>query len=493
MKYIIYARKSTESDDRQALSINSQISELQEIAKRENLTIVDILEESKSAKKPGRPIFNKMVEKIEKGGIDGILCWKMDRLARNPIDEGTIKWLLQEGVIKKIRTFEKDYLSDDNAVITGIEFGMASQYIRDLSKNVKRGNRAKLSQGGLPGMAYFGYLNDKTNKTIIIDKNRAKYVVRLFALYSQSNKSFKEISNILFEEGLRTQGGNKVGKSVLHRIISNPFYYGVILRDGEYYKGNHKPIISKQTFDTAQNILHGKNDSRKNKHFYPYRGFMTCAECGCVLTGDKKKGRYVYYYCTNGKGNCNQHRKYMANTKADKLMADALSTIQFPTELIEIAYKASLEKFAKNATSHEQIKHDIEKRLKSAREKQSKLIDMYLDNSMPKTDYEAKSKELQTELLDLDNQKDNISKRISNEHSTFELTKEVFLTANKAQNDFLNAEDDKKVYVLENVLSNLTVLNQEMATVTFKMPYEILKKSPTMDDSFILSGTKDLM
>jgi site-specific DNA recombinase len=116
MKYVIYARKSTESEDRQTLSIQSQTIEMQEIAKRENLNVVKIFQESKSAKAPGRPVFAEMIEFIRKGKAEGILCWKIDRLARNPMDEGLIKWLLQKETVKQIKTFERDYNPEDNVV-----------------------------------------------------------------------------------------------------------------------------------------------------------------------------------------------------------------------------------------------------------------------------------------------------------------------------------------------------------------------------------------
>ena len=123
-----------------------------------------LLTEKKSAKEPGRPVFNEMIKMIQAGKADAILCWKIDRLARNPVDGGQIQWMLQTGMIKCIRTFEKSHLPSDNVLLMSIEQGMANQYIRDLSTNVKRGNRAKLEKGGWPHMAPLGYLNDKAQK-----------------------------------------------------------------------------------------------------------------------------------------------------------------------------------------------------------------------------------------------------------------------------------------------------------------------------------------
>ena len=138
IKYFLYARKSSESEDRQVASIESQLDELKKLTAREGLAITDTLWESKSAKAPGRTVFNQMIERIYKGEAQGILCWKLDRLARNPVDGGNINWMLQQGVIQHIRTYEKSYYPTDNVLMMSVEFGMANQFLRDLSQNTKR-------------------------------------------------------------------------------------------------------------------------------------------------------------------------------------------------------------------------------------------------------------------------------------------------------------------------------------------------------------------
>lgn len=489
MKYILYARKSSESEEKQAMSIPAQIRELTQLGEKLGFEFDETYTEEMSAKKRGRPEFNKMLKYLAKQKDCCLVAWKIDRLTRNIFDGASIIELLENGNIKEIRTIEK--VVTDNPMdkfMLSIDFGSGKRYSDDLSVNVKRGNREKLANGGWPHMAPFGYVNDKINNTVIIDEQNAKCVVRLFELYSQGNKSFKEISDILFDEMLRTRSGKKLYPSMLHRIIQNPFHYGIMLRDGKYYQGSHKPIITKQIFDTAQEVLHGKKDSRKTERFYLYRGFMTCAECGCVLTGDTKKGKYVYYFCTNGKGNCEQHKKYMASKKADDLMADCFDLIYLDEKMIEMAYQASKEKLATKENSNQELAESIDKRLKSVQERKSRLIDMYLDNGMQKVDYESKTNELQLEILDLENQKLNISKRIGSAESTLELTKEVFLTASKAKKEFLNANNEKRCIALEELLSNLVVRSEEMASVSFKMPYEILKNHPKNGDFQTLLG-----
>ena len=139
IKYLLYARKSSDSEDRQIQSIDAQINRLKKVATDLDLNIKKVYIESKSAKKPNnRPVFDEVIERIENGEADGILCWQINRLSRNPIDSGKLSWLLQRGVLKSIQTIDRQYLPEDNVLIFSVESGVANQYILDLSKNTKR-------------------------------------------------------------------------------------------------------------------------------------------------------------------------------------------------------------------------------------------------------------------------------------------------------------------------------------------------------------------
>src|SRR3989338_3518782 len=140
IKYFIYSRKSSESEDRQVKSIDDQINRLKKIASDLNLDIKKTYIEAKSAKKPNnRPIFDEMIQRIENGDANGILCWQINRLSRNPIDSGKISWLLQQGILKSIKTIDRQYLPDDNVLLFSVEAGSANQYIFDFKKKNKQG------------------------------------------------------------------------------------------------------------------------------------------------------------------------------------------------------------------------------------------------------------------------------------------------------------------------------------------------------------------
>ena len=198
MQYFLYVRKSTDVEDKQVLSIEAQLVELRALARQNNLEIAAELVEKQSAKMPGRPIFNDMMNRIQRGDARGVICWKLDRLARNPVDGGQISWFLQNGIIAHIQTHDRAYYSADNVLMMSVEFGMANQYVRDLSVNTARGLRQKARQGMYPGQAPLGYLNDPGTKTIIVDRRKSKIVRAAFELYAQNGSRLEDVSRFLF-------------------------------------------------------------------------------------------------------------------------------------------------------------------------------------------------------------------------------------------------------------------------------------------------------
>jgi site-specific DNA recombinase len=482
MKYILYARKSTEQEERQAMSIESQISELLRMAERFGFKVDKTYRESMSAKKAGRPIFNEMLEYIGKQKDCVVLAWKVDRLTRNASDGARIMDLLENGNIKEIRTIDKVIMDNsmDKFMMT-IDFGVGKKYSDDLSVNVKRGNRAKLEQGGWPSMAPLGYLNEKSNRSIVIDQIRAPFIRKTFELYISGSHSLKDIANILYDQGFRSRTGFKIHKNQIHKILRNPFYYGIMVRDGKYYPGSHEQVISKLIFDNAQDVLFGKTHSKKQKLFFPYRGFLRCRSCGCALTASVKK-KHHYYYCTNGRGHCEEHKNYMRAEYLAGIVATAFDDIHFDEEIIELAYLASKEKIENNENYQDNAKENVIRQLESIAKKQSRLLDNQLAELITDDVYSVKIKELNNQEIALKQQLQKIEKSNNRGFDTLEQTKEVFLTANRAKKEFLKANDEQKRKVLEKLLWNLEIENREIAYASYKMPYEAMKKSPKNGD-----------
>ncbi len=320
IEYFLYARKSSESDDRQVQSIDDQIDRLKEYASRVGIKIKKVFIEAKSAKLPGnRPVFAEMMEGIKAGKAQGILCWQINRLSRNPVDGGMISWMLQQGIIKSIQTTEREYKPEDNTLLLSVETGMANQFIIDLKKNVRRGMDGKAQRGEYPTKPPLGYKNDRLNKTIVSDEERLPMIKKMWDMLLSGNYRPPMIVKIVNEEwGFRTprtpKGGDKeISKSTIYKLFNNIFYAGVFEWHGEILQGNHRAIITLDEYDKAQRILGKKGKPRFSKHEHAYTGEIQCEECGCLHTASLKSKvlsngeskSYGYYYCTRRKKNLN--------------------------------------------------------------------------------------------------------------------------------------------------------------------------------------------
>jgi site-specific DNA recombinase len=326
IRYFIYARKSSESEDRQVQSIDDQVNRLKKLAGDLNLSIKKTYTEAKSAKKPNnRPIFDEVIQRIENGEADGILCWQINRLSRNPIDSGKLSWLLQQGILKSIQTIDRQYLPEDNVLLFSIESGVANQYILDLSKNTKRGMLCKLEKGWQTGIAPIGYLNDKENKIIIKDPERFNLVRKMWDLMLTGSYTPPKVLDIANNDwGFRTRkfkriGGCPLSKSGIYKIFTSLFYVGIIENAGIQYDGKHDKMITIEEYDRVQMLLGRKGKPRPKHHEFAFTGSIRCGVCGCLYTAETKKKiikttgevkEYTYYHCTRKttKVKCDQRK-----------------------------------------------------------------------------------------------------------------------------------------------------------------------------------------
>jgi len=400
LKYFLYARKSSESEERQILSIEAQLTELKQFAKRENLSIVDYFTESKTAKEPGRPVFNAMISLIEQGKAQGILSWHPDRLARNSIDGGRIVYLIDIGKIKSLK-FPTFWFEDtpQGKFMLNIAFGQSKYYVDNLSENTKRGIRQKLRRGEFPCLAPFGYFNNPRTRTIQIDPENSSYAKRLFELYETGVYSLDDLVQMTEEWGLKNRKEQKFARATVERILKNPLYYGVIKYDGEVFEGSHTPIINKDLFDKVQQVFIVRNKRKKrNGRFFTYRGFMRCEKCGCMITAQTQKG-HNYYHCTRKKGYCKEPyiREEALSEQINSMFKEVFIDEQTKNFLLNELEKMQGHKSDINI----EIEKALDKKLNELNIKLNRLLDTHLSGLLTKEEYKAKKKELLDEKLEI--------------------------------------------------------------------------------------------
>ncbi len=321
IKFCLYARKSTESEEKQILSIDSQIKEMTQIAEREKLNIVEIRRESHSAKESGqRPVFEELVKDIDAGIFNAIITWAPDRLSRNAGDLGKLVDRIDQNKLVQIKTFGQTFSnSPSDKFLLMILCSQAKLENDNKSINVKRGMRTRCEMGLWPAQPPTGYrkVNDRTAKCEVeIDPERADIIRQIFEKIAYDKWSVSRVYAWLkFEVKFKTLRGYNLSLGNVFRVIDNTFYYGKFeypRGGGIWYEGKHKPIITKELFDETRNSIKSQVIKSQGKEF-AFTKIMKCGICGSGITADEKfkkiqnggVNRYVYYRCTKAKDrNC---------------------------------------------------------------------------------------------------------------------------------------------------------------------------------------------
>lgn len=319
IKYVLYARKSTESEERQVLSIDSQVKEMLELAERDGLEVVEIRRESHSAKESGqRPVYKEILEDVRRGRFNGILTWAPDRLSRNAGDLGSIVDLMDQQLLMEIRTYGQQFKNSPNEkFLLMILCSQAKLENDNKSINVKRGLRTRVEMGLWPGPAPTGYMKEKRMDRkceTLLDPERAPIIKKMFEKVAYEHWSGRKIYNWLkFDLNLRTAVGKKhLSLGNIYKVLDNTFYYGVFeypRRSGNWYTGKHDPIVTKELFDLVQAQIKSNVLRVENKEF-AFTKMMLCGLCGSGISADEKfkklknggVARYVYYGCTKARG-----------------------------------------------------------------------------------------------------------------------------------------------------------------------------------------------
>lgn len=471
IRYVLYARKSEEAEDRQIQSIDDQLNRLRELVLSRDLAVVRTFTEARSAKTPHRrEEFEAMMRFIETGGADGIICWQINRLSRNPIESGRLAWLLQTGTIRSILTHDREYRPEDNALIFSVETGMANQFILELSRNIKRGLQGKLERGGLPGRAPLGYLNDRLEQTVIKDPDRFDLVRRAWELLLTGVYSIGDVARKLTEWGLilpvrRRSGGAPATEKTLYRLFRNPFYAGVIRRKGREYPGKHEPMITRDEFDRVQEVL-GTSTHRPRKNYFTYSQLLRCGECSSMITAeihskyvkaDKTHRTYRYYRCTwRGRLKGCTQRRYISEEALTRKIAEELEryTIADDARVYSLQLVKRHRDELTGTTSA--LRTSLEKGIEALKLKLRRLVQMFYSAHLSEPLFVEEKTALESALARYERQLGEAGDKAGTVESR---TKEVLSLVVNLRNRFEKADREKRRVILSDVWSNRILKN----------------------------------
>ena len=516
LKWIIYCRKSTDSEDKQVESLPAQEKELGDIAKREGLkNIVAIYRESQSAFHPGRPMFNEMMQKCYNGEANGIITWVDNRIARNPIDAGSFIYALDQKRIVAVKTKGGLYLnSPEDKFALNIGFSVSKKSSDDLSKAVHRGNKQKFFENkewsGPAKQGFINYTDPFTKKRDIkLDEDRFDLLQQTGRKIVSGKLSILEALEWLNgEKGYRTirqrkQGGGPMSRSTFYRVLGDSFYYGVMEhRVNEVMElGPHKykKMFTKDEWDIIQIKLGKKSRSVQKIHDFPFKEVMSCGECGGFVTAEEKwqiicpdckkkftktKNRdkcincgvkiesmrdptilhYIYYHCTK-KVNKNCTQGYLETGRLEEQVDKELQRFEIDPDFKDWAIKhiselndneAQQDKKAtqRNTSNYENLKSRLRRMTKH------RFTDSF-DQSTPE-EKEAYETELESLKDEIEMVKSNMQKVDQKQYDWLELSRKTFEFSCYARYWFHKGDVKTKTQILQLLGQNLKLYNKKV-------------------------------
>jgi DNA invertase Pin-like site-specific DNA recombinase len=413
------------------------------------------------------------MRRVNRGEVAGILCWKMDRLSRNPLDSGVVLQAQADGKLQRIITSDGVKTANSNDRLMGtFELAFATKFIDDLRANTKRGLRERVSRGWMTNVPPIGYLNDVTTKTIIRDRKRFPLVRKMWDLLLSGEMRPEQIRAVATEEwGLRTplfkrRGGGPIGHTTIYNIFANPFYMGVIrFRDGRTFPGKHEPMVTREEFGRAQELIGRPGRQRPARKEFAFTGIIKCGQCGGSVTAEehvKPNGRrYVYYHCSHHRRLVTQCRQ-PAIPEADLVsqLAEQLGRVAIPPTVLAWLKQKVEQVLTTDRQRQQTVRETLKEALQSVEREQANLLNLQLRDLVPVDLFATKSRELEDRrssladrLANVERGKDDLALRLA----------ELLDFASAMRQLFTNGTAVQQRVILESVGSNYVLRDQQVS------------------------------
>ena len=471
-KAVAYARVSSKEQEKEGFSIPAQIKLLTEYARTEGLEIVCKFIDVETAKAAGRTQFDAMVKFIStRPDIANLLVEKTDRLYRNFKDYVRLEDLNRVVHLVKEHEVLGPTSRSHTKFIHGIKVLMAKNYIDNLSEEVKKGHREKAEQGGYPAKAPLGYRNNTQTGHVEVHPATAPFVQRMFTLAAQGHYSFQQIRTQIVTDGL-VYHSPKVTFALSHvkRILRNPFYTGSFLWNGMLYKGRYEPLISSCLFEQAQTAMSDRQKPKYRKHTFAFGGLLVCGQCGCLVTTERKKGRYVYYHCTKSKTPCDEvyYREEDLAPQFDAIV----QRIAIGPEMRNWLIQALKESHEEETAYHQETSQRLQEALCRVKHRMDQIYLDKLDGKVSERFWMEKSGEWEVErdrIIDQIRSHQGADQRYHNDGIR------LLELASRAYELYAKQSAEQKNKFLRIMLSNCT-LKGGMLHPAYKKPFDILAR-----------------
>lgn len=470
----IYLRVSTDEQATEGFSLENQKRACIDYAHNHDYHVKRIfLDDGKSGRTTQRPAFQDLLKAIDDFKVDALIIYKIDRFARNVSDFRDTRKEIEAKGLEMVSVLEGN-VTKGSSLIANILASVAEWESDVNGQRTRDALMQKFREGWQPTPPPIGYRSvggDRERKSCEPDPYTAPVIKELFELYATGSYSIMEVQEWLSERNIISRNGTSLGHSVIHTILNNPFYYGIIRWHGEGKTGNHQPIITKELYDTCQYVL-AKNRNfllRRRVHDFLLRGFIFCAECGQRYTAEwhtkpslkARGGKIAYYHCQKRDRNgC--PAPYVEMQDLEEQVENEFKTMEFTQEFVDAVVRKTRELLERNRANSTSLKQGILNQRLALEGKRNKLEDALIDGTIDRETFKRKHAELQLRIEGLDNQMQDIDNKNKVDMNVVE---EVLAFTRNIHQAYIDAPNFLKRHYLRFFYEKLMVKNRQITEV----------------------------